>query len=337
MPVADSISAADRDLMRRLTVVLLVIVFLTAVISRVHSLYGSKFYDVTGEAQWIWPAGRSLAGEPLAFFATRDFTLPENRLYAHLKILGDPEYTLWVNGRQAASRRVGHSGSTVADERRLALYDISELVRDGPNRIVVAVRAPQGVGGLLAALDLEPERQNWLVTDSSWKLYQRWTEELLLRDPADGGGELPAIIGEPPVGRWNYPQLERAPVRTKQAEVLEPAASFPVDASIPEIRTVGGVTVALGKLVRGRAFDFGFTRGQVRLRIAGRTHGSRAIQIRLANDRGELALTDSNLRTVVVAPGEVTVTIPETHSFRYVMVIGAGATAVVVPEPPNAQ
>ncbi|HEX7707203.1 MAG TPA: hypothetical protein VF701_12160, partial [Thermoanaerobaculia bacterium] len=205
MPVGDSISAADRDLMRRLTVVLLVIVFFTAVISRVHVLYAGKFYDVTGEARWIWPEGRRMAGAPLAFFATRDFTLPENRLYAHLKILGDPEYTLWVNGRQAGSQRVSHSGSTVADERRLALYDISDLVSDGPNRIVVAVRAPQGVGGLLAALDLEPERQNWLVTDASWKLYQRWTEELLLRDPPEGGGEQPAIIGEPPVGRWNYP------------------------------------------------------------------------------------------------------------------------------------
>ncbi|HEX7706664.1 MAG TPA: hypothetical protein VF701_09440, partial [Thermoanaerobaculia bacterium] len=103
-----------------------------------------------------------------------------------------------------------------------------------------------------------------------------------------------------------------------------------------EIRTTGGVAVAIAREVRGTAFDFGFTRGQVRLNMGERLDGG-AVQVRLANDRSELAFTQSNLRTVVFVPGEVTVTIPETYSFRYVMVIGEGVTAAVVPQPPNAQ
>ena len=47
------------------------------------------------------------ANEPVAFFAAREFTLPPNRVYTRLKVLGDPEYTLYVNGREIAGRLVG--------------------------------------------------------------------------------------------------------------------------------------------------------------------------------------------------------------------------------------
>jgi hypothetical protein len=42
-------------------------------------------------------------------------------------------------------------------------------VKTGRNRIVIAVRAPQGAGGLIASIDIGPEVANWVVTDGSGK------------------------------------------------------------------------------------------------------------------------------------------------------------------------
>ena len=74
------------------------------------------------------------------------------------------------------------------------------------NRIVVAVRAPQGAGGLLAAIDIAPETENWIVTDGQWKIYRRW-DPLILQFDIAGQWERPVIVGEPPIGRWNYQQI----------------------------------------------------------------------------------------------------------------------------------
>jgi hypothetical protein len=317
------ISTAERDLMKRITIVLAFIFLFTAGFSTLDRIYSQKFLATTGGARWIWAQHRMSANEPVAFFAARDFTLPAKRYFTHLKIAGDPEYELYVNGREIAGRRAG-------EERQLDLYDISELVGTGRNRIVVAVRAPQGVGGLLASIDIAAETENWVVTDGSWRIYRRWRPDLLLRDVPDLPSEPPVIVGMPPIGRWNYLTLVRRPLAAPALKVAPPRSSFQLIAYLPAIRTRSGVAVAVAERARATAFDFGFTRGRVRLIRDRDRGGSRLVNVRFANARDELGLIEWNIRPVVFAPGELSVTTPEPHSFRYVMVFGRGVTAEVL-------
>ncbi|HEX9986738.1 MAG TPA: hypothetical protein VGF69_26015 [Thermoanaerobaculia bacterium] len=316
-------SAVDRELMKRLTIVVLFIFFFTAAFTRLDRVYSQKFFDVTGQAYWIWAPHRISRNEPVVFFATRDFDLPEQRLYTSIKILGDPEYTLWFNGYEIAGRRVG-------DERELDVYDVSKLAKTGRNRIVVAVRANQGVGGLLASVDLAPEVENWVVTDARWKIYRRWRPDILLRDSPDLGPAAPMLVGEPPIGRWNYVTSASREFAQPFERTIPPREVFTMRALLPTIRTRAGVAISVADPVRAQAFDFGFTKGRVRLTIEGDATVSRAITVRYANAREELDRVEWATRAFVFAPGERTVIDPEVESFRYVLVYGGKAAADVV-------
>jgi hypothetical protein len=323
------VSDADRDLMRRLTIVLAMIFAFTAAFTHLDRIYSRKFFDITGNAQWIWAQHRMSDNVPLAFFAARDFTLPANRFYTRLKVLGDPEYTLFLNGREIAGRRLdGHRGET--EERVLDTYDISELAKTGHNRIVIAVRAPQGAGGLIASIDIAPETANWVVTDGHWKIYRQWDPRILVTDVPEAVAQPPAIIGSPPVGRWNYLQAAERPLVPQPTQVIPPVDSFEQMAFIPMIRMTGGVAVAGSEEARATAFDFGFTKGRVRLIDERDRPVSQTVNVRFAFDRAELRLAEWNLRPLVFAPGEHTLTTPEIHDFRYVMVFGRGVRAEVV-------
>lgn len=296
----------------------------TAAFAHLYGVYSHKFFGITGEAQWIWAQHRMSSNEPVAFFAARDFNLPERRYFTHLKVAGDPEYTVYLNGRQIAGLRIRE------EDRLLGNYDISQLVKTGRNRLVVAVRAPQGMGGLLASIDIAPETQNWLVTDGAWKIYRGWYPDLLRRDPPGASWEAPQLVGQPPVGRWNYLETAHRTIETPAAGLQPPREAFDLIAQFPTIRTVSGVAVMSAQKARATAFDFGFTRGQVRLSLNRPYSVSRAVNIRYANVRSELGLIETSLRPVVFAPGETVVTVPEPRNFRYVMVFGRGVKAEVM-------
>ncbi len=323
MSLAGSFTTADRTLTKRLGAVFLFLFVVTAGFSTLVRTYSQKFYDVTGEARWIWARHPMNANEPVAFFAARDLELPEQRIFTHVKVLGDPEYTLYVNGQKVAGMRTG-------EDRRIHLYDISDLVKTGRNRIVVGVRAPQGFGGLIAAVDIAPETRNWVVTDGSWRIYRRWNPALLERD-LDRGWETPFVIGEPPVGRWNFLDIETQERAAPVQEVQQAVESFPVDGFIPRVKTRGGMAFATADPERATAFDFGFTRGRLRLSVDDDRAFSRVVMVRYANARPELPLVEWNLRPVVFAPGERVVEIPETvENFRFAMVFAKGVTVEVV-------
>jgi hypothetical protein len=316
------LSRDDRELMRRLSIVLAFVFVFTAAFSHLVRVYSQKFHDRTATARWIWASHNMSANEPLAFFAAREIELPPNRVYTRLKLLGDPEYTLYVNGNEVAGRRVG-------EERSLDYYDISPLVQTGRNRIVVAVRAPHGAGGLLAAIDIAPETENWIVTDSHWKIYRQW-DPLILQFDIAGQWERPTIVGEPPIGRWNYQQIAKRDAGLPPVQVLQPKEGFGLMALLPKIRTQGGIAVATAEKARANAFDFGFTEGRVRLTTGTTSAFSRLVHVRFANQSYELGFIEWNLRPIVFAPGETSVTTPEVHHFRYVMAFGSDVKAEVL-------
>jgi hypothetical protein len=321
--LAALVKPADRQLLQRLTAVFALIFVLVAGFSFLVRMYSQKFLDVTGKAQWIWARHPMSASEPVAFFAARDLDLPEHRIFTQIKVLGDPEYTLFVNGQKIAGQRVG-------ENRKIQVFDVSDLVRTGSNRIVIAVRAPQGVGGLIAAVDIAPETRNWVVTDGSWRIYRRWDAGLLSHDLHEGW-ERPMIIGEPPIGRWNFLEFETSTRTAGTQEVQPPQRSFGVDGFVPRIRTRNGLALATADPEKATAFDFGFTRGRLRLTMQHSRPYSRVVLVRYANTEDELPLIEWNLRPVVFAPGEVVVETAETNeNFRYAMVFAKGVTVDVV-------
>src|SRR5258708_30484250 len=88
-----SLNNSDSNEIRRWTIVIVVGFLFAAAFTSLESVYGHKFYDVTGHAKWIWPEVEMSSEVPVAFFAARDFDLPKNRYYTHIKIAADPEYT----------------------------------------------------------------------------------------------------------------------------------------------------------------------------------------------------------------------------------------------------
>ncbi len=90
------------------------------------------------------------------------------------------------------------------------------------------------------------------------------------------------------------------------------------------------MAVAGSDPARATAFDFGFTKGRVRLIDDTERPVSKVVNVRFAFDRAELRLAEWNLRPVVFAPGERVVTTPESHDFRYVMLFGRNVRAEIV-------
>jgi len=291
--------------MRRLSIVLGFLLLLTFAFSRLEFLYSHKFFDNTGRAEWIWLNHRIASGDPQAFFATKDFDLPPNRYFTKIKIAGDPEYTLWFNGREIGGRRVG-------EQPTLDVYDVTPLARTKGNRIVVALRSPNGVGGLIAAVDVSADYQNLAVTDASWRIVKRWMPDLVARDPASAFVAAPLRLGRPPARRWNYLETVKR------------------DFTLPTVDIIEGVAVAVAKKTVATAYDFAPMTGRVRLTIAGDSYASRAIKVRFANERSELMTIEGSVEPVVFAPGERSIIDPEVRRFRYVMVYGGGVRAEAV-------
>jgi hypothetical protein len=319
--IAARMSAADSNEIRRWTIVIVLAFLFFAAFTQLNAVYGHKFYDITGHAKWIWPRVEMSSEIPVAFFATRDFDVPPTHYYAHIKIACDPEYTLYLNGREIASRRL-------TDASALDVYDVSALVHDGRNRIVVAVRSVKGVGGLLVAVDLAPETENYVVTDRAWKLSRSWDPSLLQRD--DRGMEVPIEVGEPPLGRWNYLQPRDAVIESGAIAVAEPHAMFRAKTRLPEIKVVGGTAIGSTRPVRVDGYDFGWLDGHVRIVRDRDINLCQVLEIRYANAKEELLAVEGKTASIVFAPGESMVVDPETRHFRWIGVYGRPARADVI-------
>ncbi len=323
MDPTNGISAGDRRLARRLIIVLAAVVAVVAAFSRLDLLYSHKFFDLTGRAQWIWPRHQLSRDIPVAFFATRDFDLPPNRSFAKIKIAGDPEYTLYFNGARIGGRRAGEEGA-------LDVYDVSMLARDKANRIVVAVRSPNGVGGLIASIDVSADYKNVVPTGSEWRIVRRWRDDLVLRDSPASWIESPTLIGRPPIGRWNYLSLRPGVFAPPTRRIVPPRTSFSFKTALPDIDVLGGVAVVVSRPVGATAYDFGPISGRARLTISYDNGVSRAVRVRFANNVSELMTIEGPVEPFVFAAGERTITDPQQRQFRYVMVYGRQATVEVV-------
>lgn len=302
--------------MRRITSILAFVFVLAAAFWQLELMYSQKFFDRTGAAQWIWGRREITRGTALAFYATRNFNLPPNRYYVHIKIAGDPEYTLYFNGSPIGGRRMSDQN------RRLDVYDVTKLARTNGNRIAVALRSINGVGGLLVAVDTAPESRNVVVTDGAWRIINTWSPDLPLRDPVRGVA--PVLFGRPPKGKWNYlPESDAAPFAAVK-RVRTPVSVRAFKSALPEIKIESGVAVVTARPMRVTAFDFGGpTDGRVRLRLGYEPLASELLYVRFSNVASELNAVDNNVEAFVFAPHEPLVIDTTKRMFRYVAVYGA--------------
>lgn len=320
MEWANGISAEDRALMRRLSIALVAIFVFTFAFNRLDLLYSHKFFDVTGNAEWIWARHPLSRGIPIAFFVTRDFDLPPDRYFTKIKIAADPEYTLYFNGQMIAARR-GEDG------HNLDVYDVSKLARDGRNRIVIAARSANGVGGVIAAVDTRPDF-HLLATDGTWHIVRRWSEDLPMHDPPLASA--PMLLGRPPARRWNYLTARDGTFLTRAKRVLRPVRSIRVSAALQDIDVIGGVAVAGSHPTPGIAYEFGNIDARVQLVTSPRSSGSRLVRIRRGYWLYDLTPAEGDVESFVFAPGERVLTDTQTHNFRYVLVYGDEASAEAV-------
>jgi hypothetical protein len=297
---------------------------IVAAVSRLDLLYSHKFFDNTGTAQWIWQQNRLAKGDPAAFFATHEFDLPPNRSFTRIKMLGDPEYTLYFNGVAVGGRHVGD------DNEALDTYDVTALARDKKNRMVVAVRSANGVGGLIASIDLTEAFGNLIVTGKEWHIVRRWRDDLLLYDPPAVELTRPQLLGSPPARRWNYlVQREAKPFAAMQ-RVIAPRESFDFETALPEIAVIGGTAVTVSRKTHATAYDFGQVSGRARFTIRNVGDAARNVTVRFANDRSELFTVEGAVEQFVFAAGERMILDEDTRNFRYVTVYGSAANVDVV-------
>ncbi|MEP6801343.1 MAG: hypothetical protein ABJC07_05370 [Acidobacteriota bacterium] len=144
-------------------------------------------------AKWIWFSGSPERG-PARFTARASVSLskPPGRAVAHVFI--DRRYTLWVNGVLAATG--GHTPGDTASR-----VDVASLLRAGGNVVSVLAESPDGMGGLLFALDCGPGSPV-LVSDASWSIEP---------DGPGGGSRHPraaVVLGKPPLAPWGWDALE---------------------------------------------------------------------------------------------------------------------------------
>jgi hypothetical protein len=315
---------SDRILIRRLLIIVAAIFVIVAAVSRLELLYSHKFFDNTGTAQWIWQQNRLAQGDPAAFFATHDFDLPPNRSFTRIKMLGDPEYTLYFNGVIVGGRHVGD------DNEALDTYDVTALARDKNNRMVVALRSANGVGGLIASIDLTEAFGNFVVTGKEWHIVRRWRDDLLLHDSPSSEITRPQLLGRPPARRWNYLVQRDAKPFAPTKQVIAPRQSFDFDTALPEIAVIGGTAVTVSRKTHATAYDFGPVSGRARLTIRNIANAARNVTVRFANDRSELFSVEGAVEQFVFAAGERVILDEETRNFRYITVYGSAANVDLV-------
>ncbi len=151
----------------------------------------------TGGAEWIWYARAGRKPRPLHFYATRDVDLASPPRRAEARVFVDPDAVLFVNGR-----RVGDVSRRAGDP--LAVFDLAPSLRAGPNRIAIEASSPDGVGGILFALEGEG------IDPEAFASGRRWRVDLDA-SALERGARYPAVVwGRPPQYPWGYPKLPAA-------------------------------------------------------------------------------------------------------------------------------
>jgi hypothetical protein len=203
----------------------------------VHGFWKRELSHLTGRAEWIWVTDvlDPIHAQSALFVASLRLDAPPPA--ALLKVCGDREYVVYVNGTPAACgwSRPGF---------RLDLFDVGHLLKQGDNVIAVEVRSPTPVGALLLALDVDGVGRNVLTSGRAFEARSRFA--LSARDPGDR--PVPVSWGMPPRFPWGYPRPLPHPRTLDEAVTEDPVR---VDGSEARPLPGGGWEFVLPRPVHG--------------------------------------------------------------------------------------
>jgi hypothetical protein len=203
----------------------------------VHAFWTRELSHLTGRAQWIWVTDVLTPIHPQSALFVARLHLDAPPPAALLKVCGDREYVVYINGTAAACgwSRPGF---------RLDLYDVGHLLRQGENVIAAEVRSPTPVGALLLALDVDGKGRNVLVSGPAF--LSRSEFSLAPSDPSDR--PIPVRWGTPPRYPWGYPKPEPHPRTLDETVVEDPVR---IRASSARVLAGGGWEFVLQRPVYG--------------------------------------------------------------------------------------
>lgn len=203
----------------------------------VHRFWVRELSHLTGQAQWIWVTDTLERVHPVAGLFVASLRLNAPTPGALLKVCGDREYVVYVNGTPAGC---GWSRPGFL----LDLYDVGHLLHQGENVLAVEVRSPTPTGGLLLALDVEGVGRNVLVSGPDFVSRDRFG----LGPPGPGDLAIPVTWGGPPLFPWSYPAPRSRP-KTLDGIVVEEPERRGMDTARPLAR--GGWEFILPRAMYG--------------------------------------------------------------------------------------
>ena len=189
-----------------------------------HRFWLRQLSHLTGDAEWVWTTDVLSRLHPTAGLFVAGLRLDAPPGAALLKVCGDREYVVWINGTAAACgwSRPGF---------RLDMYDVAHLLRQGSNVLAFEVRSPTPAGGLLCALDVDGVGRNVVVSGPDLAFRDAFS----LAAPGPGDGRVPVRWGSPPRFPWSYPRPVSHP-RTVDEVVIDD----PVRIGVEEARVMAG-------------------------------------------------------------------------------------------------
>ncbi|MEM1183199.1 MAG: hypothetical protein AAGM22_32955 [Acidobacteriota bacterium] len=267
--------------------------------------------------QWIWAPEAAKRGEPTAFFAVRDFHIPaDSKLWIQLTV--DEAHSLWVNGR-----RVG-SGLYV-EAAPAELYDVSDFVKAGWNRVMIEASSGRGAGGILASLRLDDPSEVFLGSDDGWRIFEDSERWLIagFRTMEPGLGRAPVVWQLPPTGRWRLPEEVRPGRRLAEFEpfIYPLRLRHPSAPSTPEIWRQLEPRERLPNLETQAVFEFP---GQVLGHLEMGLDADAGPGLLFFDDEDPGSPAGRSADAVLAAvPGLREWHDPQARRFRYVTVVGA--------------
>ena len=203
----------------------------------VHRFWLRELSHLTGDARWIWVEDSLERVHPRAGLFVAPLRLAAPPPSALLKVCGDREYVVYVNGTAAACgwSRPGFG---------LDLYEVRHLLHPGDNVIAVEVRSPTPAGGVLLALDIGGVGRNVLVSGPEFVLQPDFSLAVHRPDRLP----VPVTWGAPPRFPWGYPSPRPRP-KTLDAAVVEEPLRYAAASALELAR--GGWALALERPVFG--------------------------------------------------------------------------------------
>jgi hypothetical protein len=186
----------------------------------VHRFWLRELSHLTGGAQWIWVTDTLERVFPVAGLFVAPLELAAPPPSALLKVCGDREYVVYVNGTAAAC---GWSRPGFA----LDLFEVGHLLHQGTNTVAVEVRSPTPAGGVLLALDVAGVGRNVLVSGPAFSLRRTFA----LGPPAAADLPVPVNWGSPPRFPWGYPTPLPRP-KSLDAVVVDEPLRWGIEAAV---------------------------------------------------------------------------------------------------------